>query len=114
MTKAQVIELERSVIDFMLDHFASKPFLNALLNMKTTQIRAMQPIYFSLFKRTLAYAQQCANKAVRSRSSFFLEESQPTDRTAERAQGQEGQEGKSASRTVDQPDTGLIRSNPNA
>lgn len=66
MTKAQVIELERTVIDFMLDHFASKPFLNALLNLKTAQIRAMQPIYLSLFKRALVYAQQCANKAVRS------------------------------------------------
>ena len=66
MTRAQNIELERTVIDFMLDHFASKPFLNSLLNLNPTLIRSMQPIYFSLFKRTLAYAQQCANHAVRS------------------------------------------------
>jgi hypothetical protein len=65
MNKPQIIELERTVIDFMLDHFASKPFLNSLLNMSATQIRSMQPIYFSLFKRTLAYAQQCANHVVR-------------------------------------------------
>lgn len=63
MTRAQNIELERTVIDFMLDHFASKPFLNSLLNLNPTLIRSMQPIYFSLFKRTLAYAQQCANHA---------------------------------------------------
>jgi hypothetical protein len=77
MTKVQSVELERTVIDFMLDHFASKPFLNALLNMKATQIRSMQPIYFSLFKRTLSYAQQCATKAVRVHIPFPFHASFP-------------------------------------
>jgi len=113
MTRAQAIELERTVIDFILDQFASKPFLNVLLNMKAVQVRSMQPIYLSLFKCTLSYAQQCAAKAVRNYASSLV----PfplTKALLERATRQEGKSGQGTGRTVDQSNAGRVRDHSHA
>ncbi|KAL6058638.1 snoRNA-binding rRNA-processing protein utp10 [Balamuthia mandrillaris] len=67
---SEVRAMEETIIDFILDHISSRPFLNQLLNAKPKHIRQLQPIYLHLFQLSLAFAEQCAaQKAKLSKQS---------------------------------------------